>query len=373
MDYEKQITRFFKRKGISEILGEDYQLTELQHKRFCKLLDVYKTTKNMENMLRTVAYFIKYDLTNYLGRYNRLKGGNGTTTYTQMLRYGRYWKEIYKTQSDKKTKAFTNKTKTWIDAGYTLEESIKIVQKVQTDRAIKASAKTKGTSCHTVRSTEFWMNKGFSEDEAKEKVRAIQTTNGIEFYKKKYPETYEEEFTKRIEKWKTSLLKLDQVDLNLKKSHSIEGALARGLSYEEAVDVYQSNIERMRALRKKPSKISQKMCNMLGDRLDGTCYYQEKNYEKLISGYKVDFYHKESKTVVEFYGDFFHRNPRLYESSFTAFDITSSDRWEYDAKRESNISKSEEVNKLLIVWESDFRKNPERVVQKIIGEIKNVY
>lgn len=369
MNYEKQILRFLKRKGVSDILGQGYKLTDLQRKRFCRLLDVYKTTKNMENMLRTVATFIRYDLTNYLGRYNRLKGVNGTSAYTQILRYGRNWQNIYDLQNSKKTYHFPNKVEHWLEKGLTLEQAKKQVYKIQQERGNKAALKTKGTSCYTVRSIEFWINNGYSLETAKEKVKEIQTTNGLEYYKQKFPNSYEEEFNKRIARWKNSLSKHDQELLNLKKSGSIKGHMARGLSYEQASYEYQILIERLKSVRKLPSKISQKMCSMLDAKLIGTCYYNDKNYEKLISGYRVDFYHKDSKTVVEFYGDFFHRNPKIYESTYEAHSITSGERWEYDNRRETIIFESPEVNKLIVVWESDFRKNPEQTIQNIIGEI----
>jgi very-short-patch-repair endonuclease len=370
MDYEKQIVRFMKRKGIAEKLGEGYQLTDLQRRRFCRLLDVYQTTKNMENMLGTVAIFIQYDLTNYLGRYNRLKGINGTSTYTQMLRYGRAWQNVYKSQNNKKTKAFTNRTQYWVDKGLSLDQAEQQVCRVQQERAIKSALKTKGTSCYTVRSTEFWINNGYSLEEAKDKVKDIQTTNGLEYYKKKYPDSYEKKFNERISKWKSSLGECDQELMNLKKSSSIKGCMARGMTHEEAVCSYQITKERLKSTRKLPSKISQKMCQMLDSQLKGTCYYDSKNYEKLISGYRVDFYHVESKTVIEFYGDFFHRNPKVYESTWQAHNVTSEQRWQYDAQREKTISNSVNVDKLIVIWESDFRKNPEQVIQNIIGEIK---
>lgn len=370
MDYEKQISRFFKRKGISDILGNDYRLTDIQFKRFCRLLDVYKTIKNMENMLATVAYFIKYDLSNYLGRYRRLKGVNGTSSYTQMLRYGRKWKEVYDSQNKKKISAFPNRIEYWLDRGVTAEQAVQEVHKIQLERGNKAALKLKGTSCYTVRSTDYWVNNGYSLDEARNKVKTIQTTNGLEFYRKKYPDSYEEKFSQRIEHWKKSLSEYDQQLLNLKRSPSIEGNLARGVSYEDAVTSYQMMVDRLKTIRKLPSKVSQKMCSMLDDRLTGTCYYTTKNYEKLIQGYRVDFYHSESKTVVEFYGDFFHRNPNIYESTFVAHSISSKERWEYDKHRENDIASSIDVNKLIVVWESDFRKNPEKVIQNIIREIK---
>lgn len=369
MNYDKQIIRFMNRKSVKNILGTDYQLTPNQKARLCKLFDIYKTPKKMENMLSTVANFIYYDLTNYVGRYRRLSGINGTTKYTQMLRYGRYWASVYSLQSRNKTRHFMNTVEYWAEKGYSVKEANEQVQRVQTERGNKAASKLRGTSRYTIRSVEYWINNGYSEQEAKEKVREIQTTNGIEFYKEKYPENYEKEFSERIQKWKESYNKNDLAEINLKKSPTIDGALARGLTYDEAIIVRQNNIDHMRTIRRLPSQISQKFCSMLETKIQGSCYYSSKNYEKLIAGYRVDFYHKESKTVVEFYGDFFHRNPKLFEADHTVFGTTAREKWEYDNHRELAIRKDKKVEKFFVVWESNFRKNPEQIVNNIVEEI----
>lgn len=369
MDYEKQVSSFMKRKAVREILGSDYVLSSKQYERLCKLLDIYKTPKAMENMLTTVANFIYYDLTNYVGRYRRLVGIPGTSKYTQTLRYGRNSKKIYNQQTSKKIKHFKNTSNFWINLGFSEIEARKQVQEIQTARALLSAKKIKGTSLYTVRSKEFWINNGYTEDEAIEKVKSIQITNGIDYYRKKYPNDYEERFLQRIKKWKDSYNQNDLVQLNLKKSHSVAGAMARGLSYDDAVVTREKNVNHLQCIRKIPSKISQKFCEMLEIKLLGTCYYDTKNYEKLIAGYRVDFYHQDTKTAIEFYGDFYHRNPALFKSDHFAFNMTALEKWEYDNAREKKIRNDKKVDRLLIVWESDFRKSPSQTIDKIIKEI----
>lgn len=371
MNYEKQIQRFLRRKAIVLILGADYQLTPIQRTRLCKLLDVHKTPKNMENMLATVANFIAYDLTNYVGRYRRLAGIGGTSKYTQMLRYGRHWEQVYAAQSQKKVKHFPNTLNYWMSKGFSISEARQKVSEVQMARGSLGAAKTRGTSRYTIRSVEYWINSGYSIEEAKNKVRHIQTTNGLEFYKRNYPDSFEEKFQERIEKWQESLRACDQKDLNLKKSPTVEGALARGLTPEQAFEVRQSNLEHLRRVRRLPSKISQKLFDLLERRLGDLCYYSDKNYEKLVGGYRVDFYHPASKIVVEFYGDFYHRNPKLFESAHTVFNKSAEEVWEYDKQREAAIRQDPKTRILIVVWESDFRKNPNQVIDNIIKEINS--
>jgi very-short-patch-repair endonuclease len=315
---------------------------------------------------------IKYDLTNYLGRVKRLKGIPGTSKYTQILRYGRYYADIMNNQSKSKTSHFKNKIDYWLDVGYNQEQAHIQVKRVQTDRAILAGNKLRGTSIYSVRSTQYWINNGYTQKEAQEQVTRIQTTNGIAFYKKKYPDNYKEEFANRIDKWQYSLSKLDQQELNFKKGHSIEANIYRGLSYSAAVEKYDKMCNHMALIRRLPSKISQKMAAMLETNIGGTCFYDTKQYEYLINKYRVDFYHMQSKTVVEFYGDYYHQNPMKFNNDSIVHGVTAQDRWDYDAQRQSIIEASSKVNKFLIVWESEFRSDPDKTIQYIRNEINDI-
>jgi very-short-patch-repair endonuclease/CO dehydrogenase/acetyl-CoA synthase epsilon subunit len=367
---ELQIKRFAKRKSVIAILGKDYKFSKEQHARLERLFIRYKSPKNIEHMLDTVAKFVYYDLTNYVGRLSRLKGILGTSKYTQILRYGRYYKDIYKNQTASKIKHFKNVTQYWINKGYTEIEAKKEVNTVQTDRAKRSALKTTGTSLYSCRSVEFWKSRGYSDIQAQKQVSKIQTTNGLSYYKEKYPNDYEERFQKRIDMWLAAYNANDTDLINLKKSHSITGGLACGLSLEDAELRYNNMIEHMRTIRRKPSKISQKMCEMLFDKLNGTCYYSNNNYEYQIDKYRVDFYHKETNTVVEFYGDYYHQNPNIFDKHHCVHGITAEGRWKYDMLRKETILKSGKVNKFFEVWESDFRKNPTKCVEHIIKEIK---
>jgi hypothetical protein len=369
MDYEKQLTRLMRRKSVIVVLGDNYVLSDNQRNRLCRLLDKYKTPKAMENMLTTIAYFVLYDLTNYTGRYRRLAGTNGTSLYTHILRYGKAGAEKYKQESRAKTRHFKNTTRYWLDAGYSMIDAQNKVRDIQTRRGQKAGDKLRGTSLYTVRSKLYWLNLGYSDEEAAEKVRLIQTSNGLEYYKSRYPDDYLVRFEDRIASWQASLHKNNNMDLvNLKKSHSVEGGLARGLTHDEALAWYDRTVEHMRKIRRLPSMISQKMCQLLHERLGGTCYYSELNFEKKINNHRVDFYHEESQTVVEFYGDFYHRNPNKFKECY-AHGISSQQRWADDAARQERILKSNKVSRFLIVWESDFRRNPQEEINRVIGEI----
>jgi len=333
---DRDIERFLKRKDVIAVLGDNYALTVKQQFRLMQLFEVYGNSKKIENMLKTVAFFIKNNLTNYVGRYRRLKGIPGTTKYTQLLRYGKHnSKEVIKKQSKAKTAHFPNKI-------------------------------------------EYWINKGYSDEEATQKVREIQTTNGIDYYVKKYGKDIGKQmYSARINKWQQTLINKTQSEkdeINYKKRHAIDSYMYRGMTETEAMSKYNKFCQKMKSKpRQTISKISQDLFFNLHEKLKGTCYFGELNYEQLIDNFRVDFFHKESKVVIEFYGDYFHRNPKLYESSFVSHGYTSKQKWKTDKAREEIIKTHKNVNQLVIVWESSYRRDKTMVIDECLNNIGQKY
>jgi len=68
-----------------------------------------------------------------------------------------------------------------------------------------------------------------------------------------------------------------------------------------------------------------------------------------------DFYLPYYNTIIEFYGNYWHCNPLLYNSDYyhNYIKMTASEIWERDKKRISEIYKhfNEEKN-IIIIWES---------------------
>jgi len=73
----------------------------------------------------------------------------------------------------------------WLQKGYSLEQAKIKVAKIQKELN-KLSPSSKPGARFSRRTKEYWIRKGFTEEESKEKVKEVQTTNGMEFYTKKY-------------------------------------------------------------------------------------------------------------------------------------------------------------------------------------------
>jgi len=353
----KKIQRFLKRKQVVIVLGNDYPLSQVQYTRLMKFFQEYGHEKKCEEWFKSVSYMIKYNLSNIVGRVRRLKQLPASpNNYSFMLRYGRYWKTHRTNVAQKRTTHFKNRIDYWIERGFSLNDAKQKVKEIQTNRGLQSPAAIRRSSEYSCRSTLFWIKKGFSEKEAVEQVARVQR-------REKSPET--------IAKWLDTLnSKSDEEKklINLKRGHSAESFVAKGYSFEEAIQLSNEYYSK----RNNFSKSSQSFFILLENFFNSDdVFYKSKNYEKQFFGKCADFYDSNSQTVVEYYGDFWHRNPQKYAADFYQYKKTSAEIWENDKQRIEQISKHPQVKNVIIVWESEVMKNPHEAALKIIQDIKN--
>ena len=91
--------------------------------------------------------------------------------------------------------------------------------------------------------------------------------------------------------------------------------------------------------------------------------------------YYFDFVISSIKFCIEFNGDVFHANPKLYKETdcpnFFCKEKQSKEIWEFDRYKNNILEK--EGYKIFIVWESDYKKDKENVIKNILKELnKNV-
>ena len=81
----------------------------------------------------------------------------------------------------------------------------------------------------------------------------------------------------------------------------------------------------------------------------------------------VDFFVKELGYVIEFYGDYWHANPKKYlaeqEISYPTTRKKASEIWEFDRYKTETVLKHPDIKKILIVWESDYRNDKNKVIE----------
>lgn len=164
--------------------------------------------------------------------------------------------------------------------------------------------------------------------------------------------------------------------LNKKKVQSYENYI-RKYGDIEGKEKWESYLKNSRNLY---SVSSQNMFDLLYDNLKlkyFTILYARLNYEKylynLTKSYKYDFCVEDKKIIIEFNGDFYHANPNMYIHddilNLRYKKIKAQDIWDYD---KTKIKFAEDAGyKVVVVWESDFKQNKEKIINDLLEIIKN--
>jgi G:T-mismatch repair DNA endonuclease (very short patch repair protein) len=117
--------------------------------------------------------------------------------------------------------------------------------------------------------------------------------------------------------------------------------------------------------------------NILENKYEIYYFNKNKEFEVVIEEtgnvYYLDFFIKELNVCIEFFGDYYHCNPKKYKdpNSIIKFSriYTVGEIWERDRRRIENLKKYKGI-KTIVVWESDFYNNRdnEEFYKKIIKE-----
>lgn len=219
-------------------------------------------------------------------------------------------------------------------------------------------------------SKESFMRKfGAVEGLRKYREKTKNCTNNLENFQRIYGEDEgRRRWKKRTENWLTTLNnKTDEEKelINLKRSHSVEGIMARGHSFEEAMDIYNDLVDRLSSVSTNSQILFEKIADIIGD--DGI-YYHNLNYEKNFGNKRVDFYDTKSNIVVEYLGDLYHANPKTYEADDiikTHFFVKKAkDIWQEDRTREL-ILENKFGLQIYNIWENIFLKDQDLIAQQI--------
>lgn len=86
-----------------------------------------------------------------------------------------------------------------------------------------------------------------------------------------------------------------------------------------------------------------------------------------IKSLHYDLFIKEKNLLIEYNGDYWHCNPKKYVADFLnkKKNMTAKELWKQDEKKK-NIA-IENNYKFIVIWESDYKKNKEVEIQKILN------
>lgn len=127
------------------------------------------------------------------------------------------------------------------------------------------------------------------------------------------------------------------------------------------------------------SKISQNLFNNINKKfLNNNFKYFEKNEEyKVFIDKKfvlLDFYDPVTNKCIEFNGDLWHANPLLYNKydtlKFRYKTFIAKDIWYKDNKRYEDLKRQHNID-VLVIWENDYRNEPDLVLNKCLDFLNN--
>ena len=264
-------------------------------------------------------------------------------TQNELRKIDKYW--------DKKRSR--NCKEFWINKGYKEEEAIIKSKEVMCEIHEKTSKILKSNPVKYAKKyptkIEYYTDKGMTEDDAKLEISKIQNRFSLDLCINKYGEKIGQSvFDKRQEKWMNTLdskTEDEKIEINRKKMFNNSGYSK--ISQEMFWKIYD-----------KHSKDDIKFEELNGETI---------RYDKINnSHYRYDYVNFTKKKVIEFNGDFWHCNPDKYNESHVhkIMNVTAKSIWEKENKKISWIKNR--GYQVLIIWESEYRKNPQQTLQKCI-------
>lgn len=69
--------------------------------------------------------------------------------------------------------------------------------------------------------------------------------------------------------------------------------------------------------------------------------------------YLVDFYNSEFKLVVEFNGNYWHANPKIYNAADKIRNMTAAEIWKREEERLIFLNDHDKIDNIIVVWEGE--------------------
>lgn len=126
------------------------------------------------------------------------------------------------------------------------------------------------------------------------------------------------------------------------------------------------------------SKISQELFSELmkqiPDNKINDIFFATKNYEYIFNHtsfencFFVDFYDKSTHRIIEFNGDYYHANPKLYNEDYfnTKLNKYARDIWKSEKFKLDSIKHYFPEVEILTIWQNEYSANPTGAIEKCL-------
>lgn len=207
--------------------------------------------------------------------------------------------------------------------------------------------------------------------------KCVERHGEIEGIKKWHDYCYKQAYTNTkeyfVEKYGIEIGTKKYLDYNKKKGNSSSPeyiANKLNITRDQAVEVILGRNDNHKILG---SEIEKEFTSMLEDRLgklEFTTFTKPYGlWAHSLNSYVI-YDIKHGDCVIEFNGDYWHCNPKLYESTDVIRNKkTANEIWEKDRKKNQVVI--DKGLRLLVVWESEFKKNKIETIERVIKWMQN--
>lgn len=272
------------------------------------------------------------------------------SSHMKTEKYRKMFSEMFKGDKNPGSKANTTEQQRRERSPYCEEFYIKRGLPLSMRYEVLAKAKSKRKSHF---SKEYWIEKGYTEEEAIEQIKKIQATNGLESYVKRYGE---EEGTRRYN---------ERISKYAKKMSE---------KYHRGEYSTRPKIGGYRVSRFEKAIIDRCINDLHLNESEVYCYKGDNHQLILEGDehckYYYDFCYRDK--IIEFNGDYWHMNPTKYKADHYSKQMkkTAAEIWEDDRIKKEVAERN--GYKVFYIWEKDAKKNFEGCVKKCIEFLNEV-
>lgn len=308
--------------------------------------EVKNNNLSIATYFKYLKHFKKYKLKHLIPRYKRLRKlkSSGVTKYRLFLLYG-------KNEGLKRWNSYCEKQ------AYTNTKEYKIKIKGMSEEEVNLYNKSRAV-------TKENFIKRYGSEEGLAKWNSYCERQAYTKSKQRYIDEYGINGEKIFE------------NINKLKKHNLENYI-RKYGKEKGSKKYKEYVSNVKITNysKKASNFFKKLDLKLNNKL----YFSPKTREMTLyckeikKNFFYDCYFKEKNLIIEFNGDVFHGNPKLFLENDcpNPYDKTqtSKDIWEYDKiKLRTALSKN---YKIIIIWEKYYDTNKEQLINQILNYINS--